>query len=369
MRFIAFILLCSVFVSCQSLKNQSVVRLDYQEAENISVQNKKIDTWFSQHPSAECIPQWPDTLKDFEFEEVDDWLAPLDMNGNTYVWSFKPKGKEAFYYNLADSFYHMREYEKARTYYLKTLDVNPNNWFACLYLGDTFFIADEFDTAAYWFKKSISINSYNWKNWKYLADLYISIDEKDLAIDAAIRSILLNPYNFESWTAMAYLGRKYNFEIWNPQDSLFMRSFKQDSVFFVLYRQNEAEYKNELYRTSAQNLYVNLNNFQKTPDSLYSEFFNGHPVHHKMLVGYSFAYEVMVRNWETIKPKDNPDELYKTDHYSEYIEATYKMNKLPYHVFWTDILRMYPHAAMYLSQKEMDELVHFFWDNYILITF
>lgn len=356
-------------LSCQTLQQQPQQPLVFSSDIPIQEHNKQVETWFKQHPEAACLPQWSDSLALAEFDEVDDWLAPLDINGSIYVWSLKPKGKEKFYYQLADSFYHMREYETARSYYLKTLEINPNNWFASLYLGDTFFIGDEFDTAGYWFKKSISINSYNWKNWKYLADWYNSLDMKNEAIDATIRSILFNPYNFESWSLLAYLGRKYNFEVWNPQDSVFMRSFQEDSTYFVLYRQNSTAENNHLFKMAAQNLFLNINKKQYLPDSLTSEIFTEHPLHHHLLNSYVFAYKIFAENWSHSKPKENADELYTTYHLNEYIEENDKLDKLPLLVYWTDILRIYPHAALYLKQEEVDELVQFFYDNYLLINF
>ncbi len=338
----------------------------YSPAANIQEYNKQLDYYFKNHPELCVSETWPEELNEsIDFDEVDEWLAPVLIDTNTYILSLKPKGIEGKFFFMADSFYHMRQYETARQFYKKVIEVNPSNWFAYMNIGDTFFIGDEFDTAAYWFKKSIEVNGFNWKSWKYMADLYNSTDQKEKAIDANIRSIILNPYGFEAWSLLSFLGKKYNFEIWNPQDSVFMKRIKQENDICVLYRSQQMPKSRKMIEYTAKS-YLLANrlpgNFEIYSNTKLAE---SNSTIEKEIGMWAFSYEIYIRNWAEFKDKNN-DELYNEYPFNDYLETVYRTHNLRFHIFWADILREKPKYGMYLSIEEFEQLVAFFRDNYLL---
>jgi len=361
-------LLLIIFIGCSIIstldKNAPVPQ--YSPSANIQEYDKQLNYYFKNHPEL-CISEtWPEELDEsVDFDEVDEWLAPVLIDTNTFILSLKPKGIEGQLFFKADSFYHMREYETARQYYKKVIEVNPSNWFAYMNIGDTFFIGDEFDTAAYWFKKSIEVNGFNWKSWKYLADLYNSTDQKEKAIDATIRSIILNPYGFEAWSLLSFLGKKYDFEIWNPQDSTFIKRIKQENEVCVLYQTKKMPKNSKIIEYSAKS-YLLANHLASQFD-IYSssKLADSNPIIEKEIGLWAFSYEIYIRNWADSKEKEN-EELYKEFPFNDYLETAYRTHNLRFHIFWTDILREKPQYGMYLSIEEFEQMTEFFRDNYLL---
>lgn len=352
--------------SMTSLLDKNAPVPSYSPSADIHEYDNQLVYYFKNHPEL-CISEtWPEELNgSAEFEEVDEWLAPVLIDSNTYILSLKPRGIEGQLFFKADSFYHMRQYETARQFYRKVIEVNPSNWFAYMNIGDTFFIGDEFDTAAYWFRKSIEVNGFNWKSWKYMADLYNSTGQKEKAIDASIRSIILNPYGFEAWSLLSFLGRKYNFEIWNPQDSVFMKKIINENESCILYRTNQMPQSRDLIELSAKSFL--LADKIKEHSELYSQvnLAESNSNIEKDLSFWALSYEIYIRNWDSKKDKEN-NALYVEFPYNDYLETVFRTHNLRFHIFWTDILREKPTYSMYLSVEEFEQLVEFFRDYYIL---
>jgi len=323
--------------------SQEIPVWDRERGEPATEFNRKVNKFLDTHPGG-CIIRTTENPAASQpgFRENDEWLKPVNIGAETRLISFRPVGKRGKFHFLGDSLYHVRDYEGARQAYLKSIDLNPKNWFSYLYLGDTFFIFDRLDTAKYWFEAAVEVNPRSWKAWKYLGDLRFEAGDTSGAIDAAIRSILLNPYGFESWGLLSIAGQAYGFSAWSPADSV---PVVPDLVTGCLLADEK-----QLARPDVQAMVRYLSLFPVkalTPGKLET------------------AYTLFAETWETVRP-DSSDFVFEKEPYREYLLTVSKTEKMNWHVFFSHTLMAFPEAGLLLNDEEFEEMVQFFKNHFII---
>lgn len=305
--------------------------------------NKQVSNYLEKNKiGCLTVSETPLNFENRYFREVDEWVKPVIIGLNPQLVSFKPNKKRGNFYFLGDSLYHARNYEGARSAYLKAMKVQPDNWFSYLYLGDTFFIFDQLDTAKYWFEASVYKNPKSWKAWKYLGDLYYEMGDTSAAIDAAVRSILLNPYGFEAWGLLGIIGQKYGFSIWNPADSTPVVPDLSGKCLQI----SEKFENSDDYRAMANYLLM-------TPDSIQNR------------KKWEQAYSVFSATWESFRP-DSTSELFLTEQYREYLTTVVKAGQIRQHVTWSHVLAQNPEAGMVLPDDEFEVMVEFIKNHFLV---
>lgn len=275
------------------------------------------------------------------FREVNEWLQVVQYPGGQHLQVVRPVGQAAIYHHLADSLYHVREYERARRAYLKVLNADSASWSARLYLGDTFYIFDQYDTARYWFEQALETNPRSWKSWYYYGELLVASGDTSGAWDAAIRSVILNPYGPEGWGLLTLLAGKTGYQIWNPADSVHFWYTPEDDCIQVDSLLVPADFKEilESAKEPAGNQDERLLNL----------------------------YRMETDWWIGQRPADD-DSLFQTRWYLEYLLAIREVNEFRYHFIWTHKLLQVPELGMLLSDQEFHEMVEFFKSQFLFRT-
>lgn len=275
------------------------------------------------------------------FREVNEWLQVVRTTDGSHLQIIRPTGRAAALHHVADSLYHVREYERARKTYLAVLKADSSAWSAMLYLGDTFYIDDRYDTARYWFEKALASNPGSWKSWYYYGELLAASGDTSAAWDAAIRSVILNPYGAEGWGLLSLLSTMTGYQIWNPADSLHVWYSPSNPCL------------------QADSLLLPAGFRQQLDPALLS---SGNA--DERLLEF---YRLETAWWRTHRPEED-ETLYQKWWFLEYLLTISEVNEFRYHFIWSHKLMQVPELGLFLTDQEFHEMVEFFKSQFLFRT-
>ena len=100
-----------------------------------------------------------------------------------------------YYYNRGNTYYSLKEYEKATNDYNKAIELNPNNASYYYNRGNTFSNLKDYDKAIKDYDKAIDLNPNNASYYNNRGNTYSNLEKYQEAINDYSRAIELNPKN------------------------------------------------------------------------------------------------------------------------------------------------------------------------------
>jgi tetratricopeptide (TPR) repeat protein len=92
--------------------------------------------------------------------------------------------------------------EKARQGYLRAHLLDPNNYYAPLFIGDSYFKEHQPAYAGQWFAEAVRIDANKETAYRYWGDALLSAGKVDDARTKYIEAIVADPYNQSSWNGL-----------------------------------------------------------------------------------------------------------------------------------------------------------------------
>jgi len=92
--------------------------------------------------------------------------------------------------------------EKARQGYLRAHLLDPNNYYAPLFIGDSYFKEHQPAYADQWFREAVRIDANKETAYRYWGDALLSAGKVDDARTKYIEAIVADPYNQSSWNGL-----------------------------------------------------------------------------------------------------------------------------------------------------------------------
>jgi len=92
--------------------------------------------------------------------------------------------------------------EKARQGYLRAHLLDPNNYYAPLFIGDSYFKQHQPAYAGQWFAEATRIDANKETAYRYWGDALLSVGKLDEARTKYIEAIVADPYNQSSWNGL-----------------------------------------------------------------------------------------------------------------------------------------------------------------------
>lgn len=95
-------------------------------------------------------------------------------------------------FDTAEGYYLQGEYAQARVFYLKTLELYPQNTMLMTYVGQSYKQTGDITNAATWYRKAIAQNAANYQPRWFLANVLSAQNKKKDAIRSAVTALVLN---------------------------------------------------------------------------------------------------------------------------------------------------------------------------------
>ena len=92
--------------------------------------------------------------------------------------------------------------EKAREGYLRAHLLDPNNYFAALFIGDSYFKQHQPAYAGEWFAEAVRIDANKETAYRYWGDALLAASKVDDARTKYMEAIIADPYNQSSWNGV-----------------------------------------------------------------------------------------------------------------------------------------------------------------------
>jgi len=110
-----------------------------------------------------------------------------------------------------------RDYQKAVAAYEKAATLDPQWYEAALYTGNTFYAMKEFEKAGVWFARAIAIDPNRETAYRYWADgLALSGKEKE-AVDKYLDAIIAEPYSAAAWRGLNQYAQRSGIKLAHPK--------------------------------------------------------------------------------------------------------------------------------------------------------
>jgi len=115
------------------------------------------------------------------------------FSGNADADRYMQEGERAFAAN---------KFDEAKDQYLKALLINPNLYFAALFIGDVYFKKGDALSAGEWFARAIQINGDQETAYRYWGDVLLKTGKVGAARDKYIQAVICNPYDQHAWSGV-----------------------------------------------------------------------------------------------------------------------------------------------------------------------
>jgi tetratricopeptide (TPR) repeat protein len=102
----------------------------------------------------------------------------------------------------AEAAFARRDFEEAIRNYSKVLEYDPKNYGAVLFIGDSYFAMKNWDKAGEWYQKAIDLNPNKETAHRYYADLLLKNGEVEKSRTRFIQAVVAEPYNPITWRAL-----------------------------------------------------------------------------------------------------------------------------------------------------------------------
>ena len=122
-------------------------------------------------------------------------LIPVD--GSEAAFSDRKEVDDAM--KAAEADFAHGDLDKARTGYLRALLLDPNNYYAALFIGDVYFKQHVNGSAGEWFARATEIDPNRETAYRYWGDALLAMNKSAEARDKYIDAVIAEPYEKASW--------------------------------------------------------------------------------------------------------------------------------------------------------------------------
>ncbi len=122
-------------------------------------------------------------------------LIPVD--GSEAAFSDRKEVDDAM--KVAEGDFARGDLDKARTGYLHALLLDPNNYYAALFIGDVYFKQHVNSSAGEWFARATEIDPNRETAYRYWGDALLAMNKSAEARDKYIDAVVAEPYEKASW--------------------------------------------------------------------------------------------------------------------------------------------------------------------------
>lgn len=109
------------------------------------------------------------------------------------------------------------DFKKALAAYERALKLDPQQYYAALFIGDVYFKQERMDQAGEWFAKAIAINPDLETAHRYWGDALMKSGKKNEARDKFIDAIIAEPYTRTAWVGLIQWGEHHNVQLAHPR--------------------------------------------------------------------------------------------------------------------------------------------------------
>jgi tetratricopeptide (TPR) repeat protein len=124
-------------------------------------------------------------------------LIPAD--GSAYH-DARPDVDQAF--QAGETAFSKHEYDEAIKNYQRTLELDPQNYSATLFVGDSYFAKKDFVQAQVWYDRAISVNPNIETAYRYEGDMLAKNGDAEKARIRFIQAVIAEPYQPIPWRAL-----------------------------------------------------------------------------------------------------------------------------------------------------------------------
>lgn len=94
------------------------------------------------------------------------------------------------------------DYDEAIKQYSRAFEIEPNNYYAALFIGDAYFEKKEISHASQWYERAIQVNPDIETAYRYECDMLTKNGDFAKARVLAIQAVIAEPYNQVSWRGL-----------------------------------------------------------------------------------------------------------------------------------------------------------------------
>ena len=108
------------------------------------------------------------------------------------------------------------DYDEAIKNYSHSLELDPKNYHAVLFVGDSYFSKKDFPNALLWYDRAIALDPNAETAYRYEADMLIKSGEMERARARSIQCVIANPYSNITWRALTYWANSNKVQLNHP---------------------------------------------------------------------------------------------------------------------------------------------------------
>ena len=147
---------------------------------------------------------------------LDSSLASVPTDGSeTTKFSSSVEADKAM--QEGEAAFARQDYDKAIAAYQRALTLDPNLYYAALFLGDMYFQKNQIDKAGEWYGRAIAIDPNKETAYRYWSDVLLKNGRSDEARAQGIEAILAEPYNRTAYNGLVQWARTANQSLGHPQ--------------------------------------------------------------------------------------------------------------------------------------------------------
>ncbi len=109
------------------------------------------------------------------------------------------------------------DYKTAAAAYEKAATTDPTWYEAALYTGNTYYAMKEYEKAGIWFAKAIAIDPNRETAYRYWADGLASSGKEKEAVDKYLDAIIAEPYSSAAWRGLSNYAQRGNIKLAHPK--------------------------------------------------------------------------------------------------------------------------------------------------------
>jgi tetratricopeptide (TPR) repeat protein len=126
-------------------------------------------------------------------------LDVIPRDGRTHHEA-RPDVDQAF--QAGETAFSKHDYDEAIKNYQRTLELDPQNYSATLFVGDAYFAQKDFPQAQLWYDRAISVNPNIETAYRYEGDMLAKNGEAEKARTRFIEAVIAEPYKAIPWRAL-----------------------------------------------------------------------------------------------------------------------------------------------------------------------
>lgn len=116
----------------------------------------------------------------------------------------------------AEKIFALRDFQTSLLLYARTMEIDPTNYKAVLYVGDSYFANGQYKDAIEWFEQATKVNPDKETAWRFWGDCLIRLDKKNEGRSKFIDALIAEPYNPLSWNGVRNFINSNKLELKTP---------------------------------------------------------------------------------------------------------------------------------------------------------